>query len=120
MSGLLGYENFNTPEDVAAYRRVKSRAMHAGRIARRLACEMVEGEIRDHGQEHVFTEHGRFALPPRRNSMNRIQQIAAENAGAQIVVMDDHEQMSAWFRLHGVKNGNRTLIARVRKAMAKM
>jgi hypothetical protein len=120
MSGLLGYENFNTSSDVAAYRRVKIRAMQAGVITRRIACEMVDGEMRDHGHEHVFTEHGRFALVPRHNSMNTTQRIAAADEGAQIIVMDDHEQMSEWFRLHGVKNGNRTLIARVRKTMAKI
>jgi hypothetical protein len=119
MSGLLGYENFNSASDVAAYRRVKLRAMYAGTTARRIACEMVGGEITSRGPEYVKTKHGLYALPPRSNSMNTVQRFAASEYGAEIVVMDDSEQMSEWFRMHGVKNGNRTLIGRLRKAMAK-
>jgi hypothetical protein len=100
----MRYEEFFSPADVAAYKRVKRGSMRLAGIARQIVAEMTGGQIEDGGRsakEFLHTQCGKFRLSLRDNSDNTTEQAAHRRMGVTPVVMDE-SGMLGFFRLHGL------------------
>lgn len=98
----MTYEDFCTAEDVAAYKRVKRIAMRIADVARGEAAAMVGGRVESEHKQFVVTRRGVYRLAMAHNSDNSTERGAHDLAGAETVVMGDEDEMTAFFRRHGV------------------
>ena len=98
----MKYEDFFSSGDVASFKRVTKGTMQLARVAREIACEMVNGNISTQGKEFVITEQGTFRLAMAENSDNTTEALINDQLGAIPIVMTDDEVMREFFQVHGV------------------
>lgn len=97
------YEAYYSPDEVAAFHKVKWGSMHHGRIVREVAAEMVGGEIGDPSggkKQFVLTFRGVFRMcgPHTDNSG---EQVINARMGAKTIKYTDEDAMKKWFFSHG-------------------
>jgi len=119
MKGQLTYQNFCTPEDAAAYKRVKRISMRVATVGREVACEMVGGVIGE-GKEFVETHRGVFRLSLGQNADNSTEQAAHARMRAQPVSMGNRVELVRFFSIHGLPGGKTSAqwLVEVRKRLA--
>ena len=98
----LTYENFCTPADVLAYKRVKRVSMKVARVGREVAAEMVGGALPTEGKEFVETAKGKYRLSLGGNSDNTTEQAAHARMHAETIVMGDRWELGRFFGIHGL------------------
>lgn len=111
------------PEDVEAFKEVKSTSMRLARVVKQIIADDLGGEIPTTGKQFLTTSQGIWRLAARANSDNSTEAQAHRRAGARSVQvfgeLTDYRRAQGWMSIdelysqHGRRFDSRRLLRQV-------